>query len=415
MRNLLYGLALGILTFSWSGCSLSLPVKLVELTGLDTTELHVAKDIPQLAMEIHPDGLGWQVFVSQAVTRTVAIEADEYWQYRTYDLSGRSSSTRVENYDDICGPLLLLTPLVAPLNVEDPPYWTRWDRMFSACAGSDTNSTRTLHSHHRVRQEDHIGTEAVKEGYLTLAWEATGRPPIVATIPLDNNANDTGTAVRLRWLAELVHRAENWFSTPPEGTVELRLVQHDRTILRKRLHILPQDLESSLRDEHIVSASVDQWPRNFVVRVASESGPLSPADSTLLLQELVVALDRLAVPVVLRDRELDLWRTDQVRFHHPQYHALPSVDPAHAQGATVLFHLDVQEPLPHTRKLTMHVVNITTGELLATLTTGGHESQWPYVVEMGMRDVEVLLHRLRDLGPSKSSNLRQRPVQGGHP
>lgn len=121
------------------------------------------------------------------------------------------------------------------------------------------------------------------------------------------------------------------------------------------------------------------------------------------------------MPVVLCDRELDLWRTDQVRFHHPQYHALPSGDPAHTQGATVLFHLDVQEPLPHSRKLTMHVVNITTGELLATLATGWHESHWPYVVEMGMRDVEVLLHRLRDLGPSKSPNLRPMPVQGGHP
>mgnify|MGYP001765060396 CR=1 FL=1 len=206
MHNLLRGLVLGVWTLSWSGCSLSFPVKLLELTGLGTIELHVAKDIPQLAMEIHPDGLGWQVFVSQVVTRTVAVEADEYCLYRTYDLSGRSSSTRVENCDDICEPLLLLTPLVAPLNVEEPPYWTRWERMFSACAGSDENSSRAFHSHHRVRQEDHVGMEAVKEGYLALAWEAAGLPPIVAMIPLGSNAHDTGTAVCLRWLAELVRQ-----------------------------------------------------------------------------------------------------------------------------------------------------------------------------------------------------------------
>ena len=108
----------------------------------------------------------------------------------------------------------------------------------------------------------------------------------------------------------------------------------------------------------------------------------------------MLTLNRLAFPVVLRGNEFEQWRADQVRFHYPPFNELPSVDSAHAMGATVLLHLAVQKPFSQTRVLTMHMASVETGEILAMLTAEGHESQWPFVVDMGMRELDLMLQHL---------------------
>ncbi len=397
----LHPFIVGLIGCMLCGCTLSVPTKLQELMNVRDTEEQVARAVPDLTMHLHPDGLGWQVFVSQAVTRNVRTEADEYWQFRIYDLSGRSTPSRPENYDDICGPLLVLTPLFAPFDVESPPFWARWERSSSACAATPENTAVKFHDRWSVKTESRIDIEAVTEGHLALVWHALGGPDVVARIPLQENTQVTGTAVRLRWLAEMVRRSSRLSSIPQGGTVELRLLQQEQMILRKALPITAQDLEASLSDERIVSVPAERWPRDIVIRIAQDVQMPPGVDPALLIREAVVTLERLAVPVVLRGAEMDLWRADQVRFHQPLYRDLSSVDVAHVRGATVLLHLDVSEPFPQSRILNMQAVTIATGELLATLMIGGHQSQWPYVVNMGMRELNLLLQSVLDPVPVK--------------
>ena len=382
--------------FLCAGCTVSLPVALNDMRNLKETVHETDREEPQLSLTIHPDGLGWQVFVSQAVTRKVETSGDEYWQYRSYDLSGRSRPGRPENYDDVCGPLLLTTPFFAHLNVEEPPYWSRWDRWASACRMTDVNSSAILRDRRVLRRETHERLEAVTEGELRLVWQAPGQLAVQARIPLSHNQLASGTAVRLRWLAEIIRRTARPPMLPFSGAVELQLVQQERTVLRKRLVVSAADLIASLNDERVISVSAEHWPHEFVVRIDQELSPLSGEERAQIVQQAVGTLSRLALPVVLRGRELERWRADQVRFHYPQFHDQPSVDAAHAIGATLLLHLEMAQPYPQARVLTMHVASIETGEMLATLTTGGHESQWAAIVEMGMKELGFLLQHQQD-------------------
>ena len=154
------------------GCTFSLPIKLNELANVKETIQETSRDDPHMTMTLHSDGLGWQVFVTQPVTRRTVTEADEYWQYRTYDTSGRSSPARPENYDDVCGLLLVTTPLLAPMNVEDPPYWTRWNKVASACSMTSVNSSLVLHDRRKVRDEE----REVVEGFEKDICRWRGRP-----------------------------------------------------------------------------------------------------------------------------------------------------------------------------------------------------------------------------------------------
>lgn len=408
-------LMIGLLGLALWGCSMSLPVKLNELAAVKETTLTESKDLPHMSMALHADGLGWQVFVTQSVTREIGTAAEEYWQYRTYDLSGRSSAKRPHNYDDICGLLLLTTPLFAPLNVDGPPYWTKWDRMASACNLTSANSSRRLHASGQIRREDKVSVEAVTEGHLFLVWQSPEQPTIHASIPLDHNTKATGTTVRLRWLAERIRRTARSPVVLRSGTVDMELIQHDRVILRRRLPVTPEDLVASLSDDRVVSVRADHWPRDLIVRVECDPQSLSSDEQGYLIQQTVLTLNHLAVPVVLRAHSLELWRADQVRFHHPEFSELPSVDPAHATGATVLLHLAVRTPFPPSRVLTIYAASITTGEILANLSAGGHESQWPLVVDMGMGELGFMLQDLLDQLSPKPVRLQPMSMPEGRP
>jgi hypothetical protein len=397
------------------GCTFSLPVKLKELTNVKETIQDTSRDDPHMTITLHPDGLGWQVFVTQPVTRRTVTEADEYWQYRTYDTSGRSSPTRPENYDDVCGFLLVTTPLLAPMNVEEPPYWTRWHKVASACSMTSVNSSVVLHDRRKVRDEEREMVEAVREGYLSLVWQAPGQAVIQARVALSSNTKSTGTAVRLRWLAEMIRRTTHPPVIPQIGVVELYLVQQDRVVLHRRLSVSPTDLVASLSDDRVISVPADHWPRDIVVRIEHEQESLLADAHAQLIRKAVLTLNRLAFPVVLRGDEFEQWRADQVRFHYPPFNELPSVDSAHAMGATVLLHLAVQTPFPQTRVLTMHMASVETGEILAMLTTGGHESQWPSVVDMGMRELDLMLQHLFQRGNGKPALVNPALKHGGRP
>jgi hypothetical protein len=353
-----------------------------------------SREAPDMTMALHPDGLGWQVYVNQSVSREIVTEAEEHWQYRDYDLSGRGSANRPRNYDDLCGVLLLTTPILAPMNVEGPPYWTRWERLASACNGSPVNSSRILRERGPIRKEKHVGVEAVTAGHLALTWRAPGQQPVSAQIPLRNNTKTTGTAVRLRWLAEIIRRTAPSPLIIESGSVEIELVFEDRVIERRRLPVSTDDLITSLRDDRIIFAPPEHWPRELVVRVEHDSDLLSATAQMRLIRQTLITLNRSSLPVVLRGEDLELWRADQVHFHRAQFGEVLSIDPAHAVGATLLLHLAVRSPFPQSRTLTMYVVSISTGEVLAKLSAEGHESQWPFVVDMSMRELEFMLQHL---------------------
>jgi hypothetical protein len=389
-------LNLFVLPLALLGCSLSLPVKLYEMTDVKSSVRVESRDAPRMTLALHPDGLGWQVFLNQSVTRETVTEADEHWQYRDYDLSGRSSPERPRNYDDLCAVLLLTTPILAPLNVEGPPYWTRWERLTSACNSSPVNSSRILHDRGPIREETGVSVEAVTVGHLSLIWRAPGQLPIAAHVPLLNNTKSTGTAVRLRWLAEMIRRTARSPVMLESGTVELQFIHQDRTVVRKTLPVSPADLVTSLRDDRIIFAPPEHWPRELIIRIESDSQSLSEKDRAHLRRQTAITLNRLALPVVLRGDELERWRADQAHFHRAQFGEMSSIDPAHAVGATVLLHLAVRAPFTQSRVLTIYAVSIATGEVLAKLSAGGHESQWPFVVEMSMRELDLMLQHLLD-------------------
>jgi hypothetical protein len=383
------------------------------MTDVKSSVRAESREAPQMTMALHPDGLGWQVFLNQSVVREMVTAADEHWQYRDYDLSGRSSPERPVNYDDLCGVLLLTTPLLAPMNVEGPPYWTRWERLNSACSSSPVNSSRIFRERELLREETSVSVEAVTAGHLALVWRAPGQVPVSTQIPLDHNTKTTGTAVRLRWLAEMIRRTGQAPVILGSGTVEIQFVLQDRIVEQRRLPVSPEDLATSLRDDRIVVALPEHWPRDLVVRIEYDSESLSEKDRLHLIRQTAITLNRSSLPVVLRGDDLERWRADQVHFHRSQFGEIPSIDPAHAVGATVLMHLAVRAPFPQSRVLTIYIVSISTGEVLAKLSAGGHESQWPFVVDMSMRELDFMLQHLLAQSAARAASTMQ-SLKGAH-
>ena len=139
---------------------------------------------------------------------------------------------------------------------------------------TSVNSSLVLRDRRKVRDEEREMVEAVKEGYLSLVWQAPGQAVIQAKVALSSNTKSTGTAVRLRWLGEMIRRTMHPPVIPQIGMVELHLVQQDRSVLHKRLSVSPVDLVASLSDDRVISVPADHWPRDIVVRIEHEQESL---------------------------------------------------------------------------------------------------------------------------------------------
>lgn len=398
-----------------SGCTGSLPVKLLDVSALNTTEQEVERGAPHLTTQLHSDGLGWQVVVQQRVTAKIDTEGDEYWQYRTYDFSGQPTAVRPDNYDDVCGSFLVVTPFLAPLNVEEPPYWSRLDRMFSACEVTPVNSLRKFHEHRLLRREHRVRSEDVTEGTLQLVWVGPQQQEIVTNVLLQHNAEGRGTSVRLRWLAEELARTSAWPQASEQAHVELRLVQQNRVTLRKVLPVTGKDLVAAMGDGWVVNAPPDRWPSDLVIRIAFGQDTFPELDRAVVIHDTQKTLDQFSVAIVLREEEWKIWLADQVRFHHPEYHDAPAIDAAHAMAATLLLHVEAHEIRPTSRRLVMHIANIATGELLAALSAEGYESQWSSVVEMEMRNLHMLLRKIPNTMRPKPARVGSQSKQDARP
>jgi hypothetical protein len=380
-----------------TSCTVSLPVKLADLSNVRKTVVSEERSpTPRMILELHADGLGWQVFINERIHRTVLSEGDESWQYRVYDLSGRGSPERPEQYDDLCGLLLLTTPLLAPFTVEAPPYWSRWNRLIPACGElrNAGNFVKIFHSHLRLREHDLIETDAVTKDHLLLRWQDTALSPVELEIPLTANSTSHGTMVRLRWLANLINRKGYDLATVRAGTVQLHLIRRSQSILHRVLPVQAEDLLTSLKDNQIAMVSADRWPKPLIVRIERNPAVLTHVERAHLMDRTSMVLNRLALPIVLRGPELEDWRAEQVRTHQPAFTETSSVDPAHLSGANVLLRLESRVPSAQMRMLTIDCVNIATGENLAKLAIEGHESQWPSTVDAIMADLEFMLRDL---------------------
>ena len=379
-----------------TGCTLSLPVKLTELTDVHDTLLSETRSpSPRLTFQLHPDGLGWQVFVSEQVDRYVASEGNEYWRYRAYDLSGHGSPERPVHYDDLCGILLLTTPLLAPFTVEEPPYWSRWDRLIPACGdvGNPGGFESVLRNPTRFREYHHVDTEAVTDSHLVLTWQAVANSSFQIEVPLTAGSRLHGTTVRLRWIAQLLQQ-RGYDVSMMQGSLRLDLVRRSKAVVQRVLPVQADDLAASLKDSQFAMASPVHWPRPLAVRIERDPDPLTQAERVHLLIRTSAILNRLAIPIVLRGSELEDWRAEQIRTHQPAFQEIPSVDPAHLSGANVLLHMEVRTPYEQSRSLTMYLIGIGTGEILAKLSVEGHESHWPTIVERVVTDLDFIMRYL---------------------
>jgi hypothetical protein len=398
-----------------TSCTLSLPVKLADLSNVHETIVSEERPAaPRVTLQLHPDGLGWQVFVNERVHRTVVSEGDESWEYRAYDLSGRGSPQRPKQYDDLCGALLLTTPLLAPFTVEEPPYWSRWDRLIPAC-GDLRNAgsfVKTFHAHRRFREHQLVEVEAVTKDHLLLRWQEMTQPPVQVEIPMTANSTSHGTTVRLRWLAQLLQRKGYNLRAVRAGTVQLHLIRQSESVFQRVLPIEPEDLTASLKDDQVALASPNHWPRPLVVRIERDPDLLTQPERVYLVDRTSTILNRLAIPIVLRGPELEEWRAEQVRTHQPAFSEMPSVDPAHLSGANVLLHMEVRILSAQSRVLTIYFVSIATGEILAKLAVGGRETHWPSIVDTVMAELDFTLQHLIENHPVQRAGGRSFPASG---
>lgn len=398
-----------------TSCTLSLPVKLADLSNLHETLVSEERPpAPRVTLQLHPDGLGWQVFLNERVYRTVVVEGDESWEYRAYDLSGRGSPERPEQYDDLCGALLLTTPLLAPFTVEEPPYWSRWDRLIPAC-GELRNAgyfVRTFHAHRRLREHQLVEVEAVTKDHLVLKWQEMTQPPVQMEIPLTANSTSHGTTVRLRWIAQQLQRKGYDLRTVRAGTLQLQLIRQSELIFETVLPVQAEDLTASLTDDQVAIVSPNRWPRPLVVRIERDPTLLTQSERVYLVDRTSTILNRLAVPIVLRGPELEEWRADQVRTHQPAFSEAPSVDPAHLSGANVLLHMEARIPSARSRVLTIYFVNVATGEILAKLAAEGQASHWLPIVDRVMAELDFTLQHLIKNLPIQRANGRSFPASG---
>jgi hypothetical protein len=381
------------MVMSWSGCSFQLPVAVTDVLTHEET-LAITKEPPaEFNLRLHSDGLGWQVILIQKTTTIVSVRGEERWKYRLYNLGGgRRRTADNSNFDDICAIGTLASPLLAPLDIDHPPYWTRWDRLLSMCS-QRANAEGAVYepTERRFRTYHQLRLEPVTEGHLSLVWNAGGRAIEKILIPLTHNSLEHGIDVRLRWLAELLRRKGIRPEHNSDGRVELHLIQDERVMMQKPLAIAVGDLADSLRDDRMVNVPPRQWPTPLVIRIERDHDVLTESERTQLFTRTALLLHRLAVPVVLRGPELEELRQIQAKVHLPSYADESQVEVGHVAGANALLHLDVQQPSSQARVLMVYVVKIETGEILAKVTSGGHASLWPHIVDMAVMQLDAVL------------------------
>lgn len=380
------------------GCTLTLPVRLEKVEVHEEVLQEDRSRPPQMTLALHPDGLGWQISVVQRVNRRVTVGGEEYLRYRLYDLSGKSSSGRSENYDDLCALAMLTTPLFALFDLDHPPYWATWDRLIAGCqrAADTPGSVTRLYGKRRFRDHLDISVEAVTDGHLALSWKSENREPVQVLIPLRTSTKDQGIPVRLRWLAESMRRKGHDPGLERFGLVELQLIRQGQPIVRKTLPVTSDDLVASLKDDRNVSAAAEHWPHPLVMRIERDPLLLSQSERGHLVNQAALALNRLSIPVVVRGPELEELRAEQARAHQPAFVETPVQDPARMVGATVLLHLEVHAPYSRARRLILTLIEVSSGEILAKVTAEGHDSQWPFTVDTAMMQLETTLQQVLD-------------------
>ncbi|MGH7257002.1 MAG: hypothetical protein ACREIM_01380, partial [Nitrospiraceae bacterium] len=220
-----------------------------------------------------------------------------------------------------------------------------------------------------------------------------------------------GTTVRLRWIAQLLQQRGHDVSMML-GSLRLDLVRRSKAVIQRVLPVQADELAASLKDNQFAIVPPAHWPRPLVVRIERNPDSLTQAESAHLLTRTSAILNRLAVPIVLRGSELEDWWAEQIRTHQPSFQETPSVDPAHLSGANVLLHMEVRTPYEQSRALTMYLVDIGTGEILAKLSVDGHESHWPATVERVVTDLDFIMRYLLQNLPVQRAGGRSMQESG---
>jgi len=410
-RSILAALSLAV---GLAGCSFQLPVAVTDIRSQELREPTDWETQPLFDLRLHPDGLGWRVMLARHITTIVSVRGEERWRYRRYDLAGRQRVPDSSNYDDLCAVALVTSPLLAPFDIDHPPYWTKWDRLLNLCGRRASADGAVSESRERQFRTYHVlGLEPETEGHLSLVWNAEGLDPVRILIPLTHNTVEQGLDVRLRWLAEQLRRKGIQPELYPPLSIELQLVQNKRVMLRRPLMITRADFTRALLDDRMVVAPLHQWPTPFVVRIERDSRAINESERMHLLTRTALLLQHLAVPVVLRGAEMEDIRQLQAKALLPGYADDLPLDVGRLAGATALLHLDVHQPYSQARVLTLSVIKIETGEILATLTAGGHESQWPHIVETTILQLDSVLQGvLPHLPATKVSAHHPRSTEG---
>lgn len=392
----------------WSGCSFQMPISVVDIQTREETTPAERTPPEGFDLRLHSDGLGWQVKLRRTVITTVSIRGKERWRYRLYDIGGgRHRTADNTNFDDVCAIGVMVSPLLAPLDVGHPPYWSRWDRIIPACLRRANTGGAVYEPHERLfRTYRRLQLEPVTEGHVALTWSVAGHDPVHVLIPLADNSLEHGIDVRLRWLAELLQRTGLQPTHSANGRVELQWIHEKRILLRRPLSVMPRDMTDALRDDRMVAAPPSQWPSHFVVRIECSRDILSELERAHLLSRTALLLHHLHVPVVLRGQELEELQHIQATMHLPSYADELRIEVGRMSGATALLHLDVQQPYDQARALTISLVNIETGELLAKVASDGHSVQWPYIIEATVMQLGSALQNILPHVPVTGARTR---------
>ena len=382
----------GLLSLS-PGCSLTLPVAIESFEATRHAPVTSTTARPELVLHLHPDGLGWQAHVTQRITLTTHVDANERRRDRAYEVSGRTPAGQADTYDDLCAIAMGVTPLFAPFDLDNPPYWAKFDHFFDRCqqAAQSTRAVRTIVRHEHFREEVRTDMAAVTQGHLSLSWQASPQEPVQLIIPLETNIRDQGVPVRLRWLAEILRRQGRTADEFSHGKVELSLVQNGHLIIHHPLSLSGNELAASLRDDRVSSTPPGRWPSPLIIRIERAPLSLDLAERRDLAAHATALFARHAIPVVARGEALAELQAQQVIALQPAYAETLAPSVAEWTGATALLYIDVHQPYAHSRLISLRLLDVTTGELLALVTTGGHDSQWKFLVETVLKQLEAVV------------------------
>jgi hypothetical protein len=189
-----------------------------------------------------------------------------------------------------------------------------------------------------------------------------------------------------------------------DGHVELQLLQGGQLVVRKTLNVSDDHLTEALEDHQVVSVSADRWPIPLVVRIEREPEVLEQGERAYLVSQAAYILSRLSVPLVIRGQELDELQAERAKSHLSMF--IESLAPSLTQmkGATVLLHIDVHIRYPQSRFVTLRLIDVTSGELLAQIMNGGHESQWKFIVDTSLMQLETMFQQVMNHPKSKPTS-----------